>query len=251
MERPERFRVQHRLAEPVLPPQAPPLARERGRTKPKYSRWMITVNPNIRMPVWNQMTFDTFKGRFLQWMGCVFPENTFDPKWSDVLKIAPFGVERGDTDQDIPALITDVNSVTGVELGRIQRRVHMHALIEIEHWSWLHINTERIREIINECAQEIPMPGQIHHGRSQRIYVNIKYVGSARPVQNYVYKQSWATQGGELFENAPANPTREDWEKIEKMSEKQRISHDWVMGAQGPREKPKKTLEDDFSNLSL
>lgn len=242
MSRPSRppapFRVSHRIAETVAPPRAPELATARGRNKPHYSRWLITINPNQSMgKVHDPQLYSAFQGRFLEWMGCLFPEDVRSPNWTEIMYVAPKGVSSGDSDEDIPYLITDVNSVTAVEVGAVQHRIHMHALLEVEHWSWLRMSYIKINEIIQRCAREMPMPGQNRAGRSGRkVYVNVKYVGSSRPVVNYVLKGSTGT--GQVFEHAPAHVTALDWERLEKIPARDAKKHNWVMGPTGPRTVP-------------
>jgi hypothetical protein len=235
------YRHAIRLVAPTPPPQPTALARARGRDKPHYSRWLITVNPNIPMRPFNSTAFEDWQQRFLRWMECVFPAPTGNyQQLGEVMMVAPRGLRAGDVDSDIPALVTDLNMQVGVDVGDKQHRIHMHALFEVEHWSWIQLNYKRIREILQRCDREDPFQAR-RKGAKRGIHVDFKYVGSSRPISNYVNK---GLDG--RFETAE-RPTAIDWKQLESMPAKPDPNrpgqyalseHDWVMSGRGPVHKP-------------
>lgn len=244
------FKVTHERAPVAEPIRIPRLAREKGRTKPHYSRWLITINPNIALPKGSgPNTLAQFDATFNDWVSCVFPPDPSNPKWTEALRLGPRGESMGDKPSEILRLITDVHTLSAVEVGKRQHRVHMHLLLELEHFSWLQLDYNGIRNLFEQCDKEMPLPLERKSGSKHPIHVDFKYVGSARPLLNYVMKDVRGTG----FENAGLGGTRSqrvDWERLEKMPEKGKDGeiglgdHHWVMGETGlPVRIPKKKKE--------
>lgn len=147
-----------------------------------------------------------------RWLECVFPDTTGDfDQYGKIMKIMPQGLAAGDRNEDIPELISDINLKYRVEQGPVQRRVHTHAVLEIEHWSWIQIDYHKARDAIEKCIKEdLPNLPLQHKGAKRGVHIDFKYIGSSRPVGNYLLKDGGTFTG-------VRNVTAPDMEFLERM----------------------------------
>lgn len=115
--------------------------------KERQSKFHVIANTNIR-----PKTTETAKeyARIL--------ENVAEPLLSDSDVIGRFMLLL-DGAQWSPDVITSIECTHGVELGQLPkgRRIHMHIVLDIKHYSKLRVDPKKFKEVFNEFLQGEPL----------------------------------------------------------------------------------------------
>lgn len=143
-----------------------------------FSDWFITYNSNLSAVGLPSGTVARYHFLMTEALRCTIQPKNYREIFQIYQKAAP-GVELE------ARMIRRVKIEMAPEVGSHPQgsRIHLHALLKVEHTTYLRLNTERMREILRFCVEQVnrllraeglpPFPA--------RPYLNVKWVPSIKP----------------------------------------------------------------------
>lgn len=133
-----------------------------------YSKWLILLNSNLQESP--DITINEL-GSFLKTELTEVIANPKSYRFKDKNKKAQFNSE----------FIEMMDTKITAEIGKKQKRIHVHALLYIEHYSVLQLDFKEMRILLDEKILN-------KHGLSN-YFLRIVWIPNDRPVEDYLKKE--------------------------------------------------------------
>jgi len=159
-----------------------------GAKKKHYSDWLIPISSNIRGANKSDFFLEGVYSALKKVLLCVLddPDHIFQ-----IFNKKP-GTPGGDLTMDDFDTFKQVIKVGPLEIGTKPRgsRIHLHALDMWTHTTYLRLDANVFRKIAAHCLSELKRTSSasdpVHQIKG--LYINIKWVPSAKPYLNYIHK---------------------------------------------------------------
>lgn len=198
MDRPPPRRAPHELfpgARHIEKLMKPPLPTGPQGQKLHYSNWFITLSSNIPAKEKNQDFIDKVGAMLKAALRCALmdPVHLYGnpPEQPGILEInTRFSHYSGDQQYLTEGLIYKQPKLkTGpIEIGDKPRgrRIHIHGVLEVMHFTYLRINRKQFNIIIQHCMNEAKLKMKVDFPK--RVYLHVNWVPSVKPFLNYLVK---------------------------------------------------------------